>query len=131
MPKYNCILKLIDSNKFEFYFQETMIQPETATPGSKTFFDMESGSLENILDQTHPLLIISKKIDWVTLITSCYKYYSKREGRPAIPIRLMIGILLLKFIFSLSDEQVVAQWEENIYYQAFTGQTSITKGKPC
>ena len=37
------------------------------------------------------------------------KYYAN-EGRPAKPIRLMVGLLLLKQLNDLSDEDVVIQW---------------------
>jgi IS5 family transposase len=43
----------------------------------------------------------------------------------------MIGLLMLKHMFDLSDEAVVAQWEENIYYQAFTGEKSFNNTRPC
>jgi IS5 family transposase len=37
----------------------------------------------------------------------------------------------LKYIFDLSDADVVANWEENIYYQAFTGQSFFVQKPPC
>ena len=48
------------------------------------------------------------------------KYYSK-EGRPAKPIRLMVGLLLLKQLENLSDENIILQWKRNPYYQYFCG----------
>jgi len=41
------------------------------------------------------------------------------KGRPAKPIRLIVGLLLLKQIENLSDENPVLQWKRNPYYQYF------------
>jgi len=40
-------------------------------------------------------------------------------GRPAKPIRLMVGLLILKQLEKLSNEAVVLQFQHNPYYQAF------------
>ena len=44
------------------------------------------------------------------------------EGRPGIPIRLMVGLHYLKHTFNESDESVVARWVENPYWQYFCGE---------
>ena len=43
--------------------------------------------------------------------------YCSTNGRPAHPIRLMCGLLILKHLRNVSDEMVVSQWSENAYYQ--------------
>jgi IS5 family transposase len=43
----------------------------------------------------------------------------------------MVGLLMLKHIRNLSDESVVEQWNENIYYQYFCGATTFVPGYPC
>jgi len=43
-------------------------------------------------------------------------------GRPGVPIRKMVGLMLLKSLYNLSDENTVARWVENPYYQYFTGE---------
>lgn len=50
-------------------------------------------------------------------------------GRPAKPIRLMVGLNLLKHMFNLGDETVIKAWVENPYYQFFTGET-VFQWKP-
>jgi IS5 family transposase len=42
-------------------------------------------------------------------------------GRPAKPTRLMVGLHYLKHVHDLSDEEVVARWVENPYWQFFCG----------
>lgn len=37
------------------------------------------------------------------------------QGRPGVPIRLMVGLHYLKHAYGLSDEVVVKTWVENPY----------------
>ncbi len=57
--------------------------------------------------------------------------YCPENGRPAKPIRLMVGLLILKHIRDLFDESVVEQWAENIYYQYFCGRQEFLSKEPC
>ena len=44
------------------------------------------------------------------------------QGRPAEPVRFMIGMFLLKHTYALSDEQVWDRWVHDPYFQYFTGE---------
>ena len=44
-------------------------------------------------------------------------------GRPALPPRLIAGLLVLQHAYDCSDEAVVNTWNENPYFQYFTGET--------
>src|ERR1700683_4534806 len=87
-------------------------------------------TFEEQLKRQHPLYILANKIHWEIFEQEFGKLYS-REGRPAKPIRLMVSLLMLKHIRNLSDESVVEQWMENIYYQYFSGEKSYACGFPC
>jgi len=87
-------------------------------------------SFEEQLSHQHPLYILANKIDWKLFEQAFNKHYSD-EGRPAKPIRLMVALLMLKHIRNLSDESVVEQWMENVYYQYFSGERSYACGVPC
>ncbi|MEG2004532.1 MAG: transposase, partial [Bilophila sp.] len=76
--------------------------------------------LLNQLNPKVPLLALARRIPWETLERNFVGLYAEK-GRPAKPIRLMVGLLLLKQIENLSDERVVAAWVQNPYYQAFCG----------
>ncbi|MFZ6664258.1 transposase [Peijinzhouia sedimentorum] len=39
--------------------------------------------------------------------------------------------MIIKHIRNISDESVVEQWSENIYYQYVCGETSFVAGAPC
>ena len=77
--------------------------------------------LEQLLDQRHVLYRLAGKIDWGTAEAHFGGLYAE-EGRPGIPIRLMVGLHYLKHAFNESDETVVARWVENPYWQYFCGE---------
>lgn len=83
------------------------------------------------LDNRHPLYILTHKIGWQTFEDNFSKHYCKDNGRPAKPIRLMVGLLILKHLRNLSDESVVEQWSENVYYQYFCGLEEFVSTPPC
>ena len=87
-------------------------------------------TFEEQLSHHHPLYILAGKMEWNVFEAAFKKHYSD-EGRPAKPIRLMVALLLLKHLRNLSDESVVEQWMENIYYQYFSGEASYACGVPC
>lgn len=88
-------------------------------------------SFEDTLNSKHPLFILANRIDWASFETAFEPLYCKDNGRPGKPIRLMVGLLMLKHIRNVSDESVVEQWSENNYYQYFCGETSFVCGAPC
>jgi IS5 family transposase len=88
-------------------------------------------TFEEQLNHRHPLYVLADNIDWQMFEDEFGKHYSPDQGRPAKPIRLLTGLLLLKHIRNLSDESVVEQWQENSYYQYFCGMTSFATGEPC
>lgn len=88
-------------------------------------------TFEEQLNHKHPLYILSNKIDWDKFEKELKKHYHETMGRPAKPIRLMTGLLILKHIRNLSDESVVEQWQENSYYQYFCGEESFVNSQPC
>ena len=59
------------------------------------------------------------------------KHYCHDNGRPSKPIRLMVGLLMLKQLETLSDENVVLQFKRNPYYQYFCGYPTYTPAVPC
>ena len=88
-------------------------------------------SLSDMLNQSHPLYKLADKIDWAKFDTAFKPLYCQNNGRPAKPIRLMCGLLILKHLRNLSDESVVEQWSENAYYQYFCGMQEFIPDAPC
>ena len=88
-------------------------------------------TLEDMLDQRHPLYILANKVNWQEFEDAFKTLYCEDNGRPAKPIRLMVGLLILKHIRNISDESVVEQWSENNYYQYFSGEKVFLPCVPC
>ncbi len=88
-------------------------------------------SLADQLDQKHPLYQLANKIKWSVFDDSFKKHYSEKMGKPAKPIRLMVSLLILKYIRNLSDENLVEHWAENIYFQYFSGEQHFQANIPC
>ena len=87
-------------------------------------------TFEEQLSHGHPLYILANNIEW-NVFEEAFKKHSADEGRPAKPIALMVALLMLKHLRTLSDESVVEQWMENVYYQYFSGERSYGCGVPC
>jgi transposase, IS5 family len=87
-------------------------------------------TFEEQLSHRHPLYILANQIHW-DIFEEAFRGLYSEEGRPAKPIRLMVSLLMLKHVRNLSDESVVEQWFENIYYQYFSGEKTYACGVPC
>ena len=77
--------------------------------------------LERFIDMRHPLVVLAGRIDWDALdagIVGCFG----TAGRPAVPTRFMLGMLILKATYDLSDEAVFQRWTCDPYFQFFSGE---------
>lgn len=83
------------------------------------------------LDPQDPLLQLSQAIPWSDFDQAFAKHYTPGLGSPNKPIQLMVGLLILKQLENLSDEQIVLQWKRNPYYQAFCGLSEFQQDLPC
>ena len=91
--------------------------------------DIFKTPLKQFINHNHELCILSNRIDWEAVMEEFQGYY-KDFGRPSVPIRKMAGLVLLKYLYNLSDENVVARWVENPYWQYFTGEVFFQLEKP-
>ncbi len=83
------------------------------------------------LDTRDPLLQLAQALPWSEFESEFGLQYSHKKGRPSKPIRLLVGLLLLKQLENLSDEKVVVHFKRNPYYQAFCGLTEFSQTLPC
>ena len=74
--------------------------------------------------------MLAQKLPWALFEKEFVQFYAV-VGRPAKPIRLMVGLLLLKQVENLSDERVVEAWVQNPYYQAFCVMEHFQWKPPC
>lgn len=88
-------------------------------------------TFEEQLNHRHSLYILANRVDWKRFEDAFKIHYSENMGAPAKPIRLMVGLIILKHIRNISDESVVEQWAENAYYQYFCGEEYFASAEPC
>ena len=105
-----------------------MLTPSTPNTGQQNLFHTE---LFSQLDPRDPLIQLANVIDWKVFEDAFSKHYCHDNGRPSKPIRLMVGLLMLKQLENLSDENVVLQFKRNPYYQYFCGYPTYTPNVPC
>ena len=91
-------------------------QPEKRETG-----DLFRSRLDQIIDMGHELVRLADRIDWAWLDAQLAERFADK-GRPATASRFMIGLLLLKHIYRLSDEGVCERWVYDPYFQYFTGE---------
>jgi hypothetical protein len=64
--------------------------------------DLFRARLDQIINMKQELVLLAGKIDWDWIDGEIAPLYSE-NGRPGIETRFMIGLLLLKHIYGLSD----------------------------
>ena len=77
--------------------------------------------LSDFIDPRHDLVLLCNKIDWSYFEKEFAPLYSN-TGQPAMPVRLMVGCLILKQLYNLGDETLAIQWTMNPYMQYFCGE---------
>jgi IS5 family transposase len=76
--------------------------------------------LRDMIDLQHELALLANQIEWDYFEKEFSPLYAA-VGQPAVPIRLMVGCLLLKQLKDLGDETLAKEWVENPYMQYFCG----------
>jgi transposase, IS5 family len=71
--------------------------------------------LISFINPEYELCLLAKKIDWDDLEKEFAPLYRK-VGHPSVPIRTIVGLLLLKQMYNLGDETVVERYLENPYW---------------
>jgi hypothetical protein len=74
------------------------------------------------LADTNRWLKLAEAMPWEKLDAEYGRHFVPGQGRPAKDGRLVCGLLVIKQLKNLSDEDVVAEFMESPYLQAFCGQ---------
>jgi len=77
--------------------------------------------LADLVNPRHELVLLAKAIDWERIDKCMAGSYSPDNGRPSCPVRMLAGLTMLRFMFGLSDQEVLDGWVENPYWQFFCG----------
>ena len=76
--------------------------------------------LEDLINPHHEVALLSKTIDWQYFEKEFKQYYSEK-GAPSVPIRQMVGCLMLKHLYNLGDDRLPEYWVRDVYFQYFCG----------
>lgn len=106
------------------------MRPSKSEPGAEQMV-LFGRDLFHQLDPTDPLILLSDRLDWSVFDEAFGVHYSPSVGRPGIPIRRLVGLLILKQLENLSDERVVLEYKRNPYYQYFCGAGCFELELPC
>ena len=87
--------------------------------------------LESFLNKSHELYRLTHILNWDYLIDELGLYYVENNGRPGIPIRVIVGLHYLKYLENESDESVIEKFCENPYWQYFCGYKTFQHELPC
>ena len=83
---------------------------------------MQAIYLECILNTLHELAQMGNRVDWPACEQHFDQLYTVESGRPGLPIRLYVGLQLLKHIYARSDHDILDRWVESSYWQHFCGE---------
>jgi IS5 family transposase len=86
--------------------------------------------LLEFINPKNELIILGQQINWGRIEEQLAGDYTN-FGAPAKPIRLMVGLLILKQRFNKSDEVIAGEWKQNPYYRFFTGSSHFEWNFPC
>jgi len=95
-----------------------MIRSHSHTQLSLAEFDWP---FQTSLDENNRWVKMSECMPWDALAEGYCQSLSVRQGRPAKDARLVIAAVIIKHKLCLSDEETVAQIQENPYLQYFAG----------
>ena len=92
--------------------------------------DLFKPHFDIFLNPENPLLVLADKINWARFEAEFDGDFGDK-GAPAKPTRLMVGLHYIKYLKNMSDEDVVADWPQNPYWQYFCGFETFQHEAPC
>ena len=95
-----------------------------AKPDNQTSFE---DRIYSLIPDDHFLKVMNNIIDWKFIDKRCKRLYSGM-GRPAHPAETMFKLILLQFMYNLSDRQLEDSMNDRITFRWFAGLTGTDPG---
>jgi IS5 family transposase len=96
--------------------------------------DLFRARLDQIIRASHPLVRLADVMPWdaiVEQVADVLPPTPEGAGRASLPVRMMVGLLYLKYAYDLSDDEALERWLESPYMQYFTGEVYLQHELPC
>ena len=106
-----------------------MYQPESRKTHQISFMDFNQAYGIN-LDKTNEWVKLAERIPWSEMEGAYKDMFPSKTGRPAVPFRMALGVLIIQKRKGLSDRAVIKEISENPYLQYFIGLDSFTTKAP-
>ncbi|HSK71768.1 MAG TPA: IS5 family transposase [Pyrinomonadaceae bacterium] len=87
-------------------------------------------NLAEFINPQHELCLLADEIDWRQFDADFAPFYAE-VGCPAKPVRLMVGLLIVKQLYNLGEETVMAEGVSNPYFHSFCGESVFQWKFPC
>ena len=90
-----------DFSSFPFNSLQIFDMKPKRSPQQSTQHDLFRSELANMINPGHPLVKLSKAVNWKRLDDVFGETYCPDNGRPAISTRLMVALHYLKYTYDL------------------------------
>lgn len=77
--------------------------------------------LSSLLDSENPLVKLAAALDWKRMRERFQATYSIPFSGRVLPDRMLLGLVILRQIYELSDAALYNLWQQNPYFQHFCG----------
>jgi IS5 family transposase len=85
--------------------------------------------LIHFINPGHELCQLARHVNWDQVEKDFAAFYSDK-GAPSVPVRIMIGLIMLKHMYHYSDKSALVNWIENPYWQHFCGEVHFQHKAP-
>lgn len=65
--------------------------------------------LRDLVAPGHELVLLRDAIDWKRFEETMQEAYCENNGRPSVPVRIMVGLTFLKYMYAMSDQDAGRQ----------------------
>jgi hypothetical protein len=103
----------------------------SAPPVDPQIDKLSRDELVSIINMRRDLVRLADLIDWTVFDREFGAQFVSSTGLPALPTRLVAGLLHRKHLYSLSDEEIVQRWVESPYFKNVRGNQHLQLEVDC
>lgn len=81
--------------------------------------DFDRKIFESLVPEDHPLMDALRLVPWDSFVPELEKYYRPNRGQPALQPLLILKLEFLRFMYNLSDRQVMERADTDMLFRCF------------